>query len=102
VEQVRRAAPDDFPGPWPRLSIWHGEADRVVDPANARLLAEQWSELHGLHGAGVTTESSSVRRQVWGESKLPAVELWSLPGQPHAWPADAASCVARFWGLGPG
>ena len=39
AEQVRRAAPIGYPGPWPRLSIWHGEADGVVDPANSRLLA---------------------------------------------------------------
>ncbi len=102
AEQVRSAAPADFPGPWPRLSIWHGDADRVVDPANARLLAEQWSVLHGLHSAGVTIESSDVRREVWGQSGFPAVELWTLPGQPHVWPAGAAGDVARFWGIEPG
>ena len=32
----RRRAGRLYRGPWPRLSIWHGEADRVVDPANAR------------------------------------------------------------------
>jgi poly(hydroxyalkanoate) depolymerase family esterase len=101
AEQVRNAAPADFPGPWPRLSIWHGEADRVVDPANAGLLAEQWSELHGLDSAGVTIGSSGVRREFWGNPSLPSVELWTLPGQPHAWPADASGHVARFWGLGP-
>ena len=45
AEQVRHAAPPGYPGPWPRLSIWHGGADGVVDPANARLLAAQWSAL---------------------------------------------------------
>jgi poly(hydroxyalkanoate) depolymerase family esterase len=102
AEQVRRAAPADFPGPWPRLSIWHGDADRVVDPANARLLAEQWSELHGLDNAGVTIEPSGVRREVWGAANLPAVELRTLPGQAHAWPAGAAGDFARFWGITPG
>jgi poly(hydroxyalkanoate) depolymerase family esterase len=101
ADQARRAAPDDFPGPWPRLSIWHGEADRVVDPANARLLAEQWSELHGLDASRVSAEPSGVR-EVWGLSRPPAVELWTLPDQPHAWPTDAAGHIARFWGLGPG
>lgn len=102
ADLARRAGPADFAGPWPRLSVWHGEADRVVDPANGRLLAEQWSALHGLDNATITVESSGVRREVWNRSRLPAVELWTLPGQPHAWPSDAASHIARFWGLGSG
>jgi poly(hydroxyalkanoate) depolymerase family esterase len=102
AELVRGAGPADFPGPWPRLSIWHGDSDRVVDPANARLLAEQWSALHGLASAGVTAEPSGARREVWGQSKLPAVELWTLAGQPHVWPADAANRITCFWALGSG
>jgi poly(hydroxyalkanoate) depolymerase family esterase len=97
---ARRAAPADFAGPWPRLSIWHGEADRVVDPANARLLAEQWSELHGLANMVAATDPTGIRREVWGRSRLPAVELWTLPGVAHAWPEGAAARIARFWGLG--
>jgi poly(hydroxyalkanoate) depolymerase family esterase len=102
AELARRAGPAGFPGPWPRLSIWHGDSDRVVDPANARLLAEQWSALHGLASTGITVEPSGARREVWGQSKLPAVELWMLPGQPHVWPAEAANRTICFWGLGSG
>jgi poly(hydroxyalkanoate) depolymerase family esterase len=99
---ARGAAPADFAGPWPRLSIWHGDADRVVDPGNAGLLAEQWSALHGVKSAGVIVERSGVRREIWGRADLPEVELWTLPDQSHAWPPGAAGSVARFWGLGPG
>ena len=82
ADLVRRAAPAGFPGPWPRLSIWHGDSDRVVDPANGRLLAEQWSALHGLADTGVTVEPSGGRREVWGPSKLPASRALDA-----AWPA---------------
>jgi poly(hydroxyalkanoate) depolymerase family esterase len=101
ADLARRAAPAGYPGPWPRLSIWHGAADRVVDPDNARLLAGQWSALHGLDSTSVTVEPSGARREIWGQSKSPTVELWTLPGQPHAWPAAAAGHIARFWGFGP-
>jgi poly(hydroxyalkanoate) depolymerase family esterase len=39
---------------WPRLSVWHGSADRSVDPAHAELLVAQWLGLHRLdfHPAG--------------------------------------------------
>lgn len=46
--QVRAAAPAGFAGPWPRLSIWQGQADTIVAPENATLLATQWRALHGL------------------------------------------------------
>jgi poly(3-hydroxybutyrate) depolymerase len=32
ADQIRGAAPIGYAGPWLRLIIWHGEADRVLDP----------------------------------------------------------------------
>jgi poly(hydroxyalkanoate) depolymerase family esterase len=91
---------------WPRLSVWRGDADRTVDPANGELLAQQWAALHGI---GAT-------RLGWGD----AVELWTVPGLEHGFPVDprrdgggtpgpwvldaalpAAEHIARFWNLLP-
>lgn len=102
AQRVRDAAPEGFVGPWPRVSIWHGLADDVVDPANARLLAEQWSAVHGITNAMNTTEQDSARRTIWTSSDRPAVELWMLSDLPHAWPTGAVDRAARFWGLLPG
>jgi poly(hydroxyalkanoate) depolymerase family esterase len=100
VELVRGAAPIGFSGPWPLLSIWHGQEDRVVDPANAGLLATQWSALHGLGPASFeTAELSGARRDRWNQNEQSVVELWSLPGLSHGWPMDAARHIASFWGL---
>lgn len=96
---------------WPRLSVWYGEADRTVDPANAGLLASQWRALHDL-AAEPDTDSTigSVRRRLWAD----AVELWSIPGLGHGYPVEAAAdrvkymlpspvpatpAIAKFWGL---
>src|SRR5271166_627867 len=35
--RVRAAAPEGFAGPWPRLSIWQGQADTTVAPGNGNL-----------------------------------------------------------------
>ena len=35
-------------GPWPKLSVWHGSADRTVNPANADEIVKQWLDVHGL------------------------------------------------------
>ena len=102
AQRVRDAAPEQFTGPWPLVSIWHGLADDVVDPANARLLAEQWSAVHGITNTMNTTEEDGARRSTWTGSDRPAVELWMLSDLPHAWPAGAVDRVARFWGLRPG
>ena len=29
-------------GPWPKVSVWHGSADRTVNPANADEIVKQW------------------------------------------------------------
>jgi poly(hydroxyalkanoate) depolymerase family esterase len=99
--------------PWPRLSVWHGAADHVVDPANAAALVGQWTARLGLPEAPerVTQPAPHVTRRCWGE----AVEYWSIAGYGHAFPVDdgmaadpfvlpagiaAAAAMARFWGLG--
>ena len=43
---VRRAA--SHKGAWPRVSIWHGSADKTVIPDNAREILKQWTDVHGL------------------------------------------------------
>ena len=46
---VRNAS--DHKGPWPRLSVWHGSADRTVNPANADEIVKQWLDVHQLPSA---------------------------------------------------
>ncbi|WP_454718827.1 extracellular catalytic domain type 1 short-chain-length polyhydroxyalkanoate depolymerase [Caulobacter segnis] len=38
-------------GDFPRLTIWHGDADGVVRAGNADDIAQQWTALHGLPSA---------------------------------------------------
>lgn len=97
---------------WPRLSVWHGGADRTVHPANADALVAQWTGLLGLSETPDAEHRPTphVCRRVWGDG----VEHWSLDGFGHAFPvvdghpADpfvlpagiaAAEAMARFWGL---
>jgi poly(hydroxyalkanoate) depolymerase family esterase len=105
---------------WPRLSIWHGARDRTVDPANANMLAAQWSELHG-HSALPTHDETTtgIRRRSWVHpNRATSVDLWTLteighgfPVNPHThasghtgpWVVDAGLSAAReivaFWSL---
>jgi len=99
AEQVRKAAPIGYAGGWPRVSIWQGSSDDVVDPGNARLLADQWSALQGLEVGATTIVAKGKTRTIWGPAEQPEVELWMLPDLPHRWPDGAMDHVAGFWGL---
>ena len=106
--------------PWPRLSIWQGGSDRTVDPANAELLAAQWSGLHGLDTDPTTDILSApgLRRRCWGRTAVPAVELCTIASMAHGFPVDAGTAgggrpgpwvidagiagaleIAAFWGI---
>ena len=105
---------------WPRMSIWQGGRDHTVEPANAEVLAAQWSQLHGYDSAPTTDQiQGGARRQVWGRpAKPPAVEMWTLAELGHGFPVDrglagggspgpwvveagisAARHIAAFWGI---
>ena len=61
---VRGAAPHD--GPWPRVSVWHGNADQTVIPANAREILKQWTDVHGLPTMpSAQAMVDGYPRQVW-------------------------------------
>jgi hypothetical protein len=53
-------------GPWPKLSVWHGSADRTVNPANADEIVKQWLDVHGLPSAPMSeADVDGYPRQVW-------------------------------------
>src|SRR6516162_4185421 len=35
-------------GPWPRVSVWHGNEDPLVKCENAAEIMDQWTDVHGL------------------------------------------------------
>jgi poly(hydroxyalkanoate) depolymerase family esterase len=114
--QVRGAAPSSYLRGWPRISIWHGAADTVVDPHNADLLATQWGAVHQLSAApdnDVTV--GAARHRSWAQKGKVLVEQWGISGMAHGYPIDAKSGnaaayivdvnlsatrhIACFWGL---
>ena len=93
--RVRAASPHR--GPWPRLSVWHGSADRTVVPANADALVRQWAALHGLPEAPDRTETvDSYPRSVWlGADGRPAIEQYLVTGMGHGTPLMPGSGNGR-------
>ncbi len=109
-------------GPWPRVSIWHGDADSTVRPVNARESMEQWTNVHGIDQiADVSDTIAGYPHKVYRNGTGSAlVETMLITGMGHGTPIDpgtgATQCgtagayvldvnvcssyyIGRFWGL---
>jgi poly(hydroxyalkanoate) depolymerase family esterase len=87
--RVRRASPHK--GPWPRVQIWQGSADRTVVPSNADAIALQWAHLHGVGPRpGRVDEVESYPRRAWlGAGGEPLIEQYTITGMAHGIPLDS-------------
>lgn len=84
-------------GPWPRIAIWHGSADAVVNPRNADNLISQWTDVHGLSiAAAQTHQGRGFTRRIWhtpgGEI---AIEAYEIAGLGHGVPLAAGHGANR-------
>ncbi|HET9637651.1 MAG TPA: PHB depolymerase family esterase [Allosphingosinicella sp.] len=88
--RVRRASPHE--GPWPRIQVWQGSADRTVVASNADAIVRQWTDLHGL--APQPDRSDRVEgypRRTWlGTEGEPLVEQYMITGMAHGIPLDGS------------
>ena len=87
---VRKAS--KHKGPWPKVSVWHGSADRTVNPGNANEIVKQWLDVHGLPAAPMSTgDVDGHPRDVWwnadGET---VVESYTISNRAHGTPLGLA------------
>jgi poly(hydroxyalkanoate) depolymerase family esterase len=87
---VRKAS--KHKGPWPKVSVWHGSADRTVNPGNANEIVKQWLDVHGLPAAPMSTgDVDGHPRDVWwnadGET---VVESYTISNMAHGTPLGLA------------
>jgi poly(hydroxyalkanoate) depolymerase family esterase len=89
-------------GPWPRISVWHGSADRTVNPANADAIVKQWLDVHDLPLAPMSeTDVDGYPRQIWwntdGET---IVESYTITNMAHGTPLGMADNDERYGAQG--
>lgn len=85
-------------GPWPKLSVWHGSADRTVHPANADEIIKQWLDVHQLPSAPMSEATvDGYPRQVWwnadGET---IVESYTITDMAHGTPLGTTENDERY------
>jgi poly(hydroxyalkanoate) depolymerase family esterase len=89
-------------GPWPKVSVWHGSADRTVNPANANEIVKQWLDVHQLPPAPMSEANvDGYPRQVWwnadGET---IVESYTITDMAHGTPLGTADNDERYGAQG--
>jgi poly(hydroxyalkanoate) depolymerase family esterase len=93
---VRNASKHE--GPWPRISVWHGSADRTVNPANANEIVKQWLDLHHLPSSPMSEGIvDGYPRQIWwnadGET---TIESYTITDMAHGTPLGIAENEQRY------
>jgi poly(hydroxyalkanoate) depolymerase family esterase len=93
---VRNAS--KYKGRWPKISVWHGSADRTVNPANANEIIKQWLDLHQLPSVPMSEATvDGYPRQVWwnadGET---TVESYTITNMAHGTPLGIADNDERY------
>ena len=96
---VRRASPHR--GPWPRVSVWHGDLDATVKLSNAEGLIRQWTNVHEIEQPPVEDRVDGYPRQVWRRDGIDVVESYTITGMAHGTPLATAACGQGCGTAGP-
>ena len=119
-----RASSGVMPGGWPKVSLWQGETDDVVNPANQRELVKQWTNVLGIDQTPDEVHIlDDITHHVYHDaSDTPRLETYQIadfdhafaidpgPGPDHCgviapYVKDADICTSRkilqFWGVAP-
>lgn len=93
---VRNASPHK--GPWPKLSVWHGSADRTVNPANADEIVKQWLDIHHLPSTPMSegTIDGHPRAIWWNADGETIVESYTITNMAHGTPLGLADNDQRY------
>jgi feruloyl esterase len=118
-DHVRAAS--SYRGPWPKISVWHGDADATVKSDNGEATALQWVDVHGLPSQpGAVETDGGIARSVWLDGRGdPVVERFVIHGLGHGTPlattgpegcgaagpflleagVSSSLQIAKFWGV---
>jgi feruloyl esterase len=98
---VRAASPHS--GAWPRISVWHGDADATVIPSNAVEIIKQWTDVHGLPAMpSFEAVVDGYPRQVWVDGiGDELIESYSIPNMAHGTPLATGDADEQCGAAGP-
>lgn len=91
-------AASEHRGPWPKISVWHGSADRTVNPANADGIVSQWLNVHGLPPTPMFEDSINgyPRQGWWNGNGETVIESYTITNMAHGTPLGIADNDERY------
>jgi hypothetical protein len=100
-DRVRTAS--KHPGPWPKISVWHGTSDPIVNPCNGEDIIRQWINVHGLPDSPTYQElMGSHSRRIWSDANgNTLIEAVSIIGMAHGVPLAMTTGRERCGAAGP-
>jgi hypothetical protein len=98
---IRSASP--YRGPWPKISLWHGSSDAIVNPRNMEASLKQWIDVHGVSvRPRIEHKVGGHSRRVWRtEADDDVIEAISITGMGHGVPVAAGGGSERCGNAGP-
>ncbi len=90
---VRHASPHR--GPWPRVSVWHGDCDPTVKVTNADSIVAQWTNVHGIESKPSEEIVDGYPRQVWRKGAEDVIESYTITGMAHGTPLGTRDCEGQ-------
>lgn len=93
---IRKAS--NHNGKWPRVSVWHGSSDRIVNPRNADDIVSQWLDVHRLPAQPMSEDAIDGHpHQVWWDSNgKNVVESFTVTGMAHGTPIGIAENDEKY------
>jgi feruloyl esterase len=98
---VRKASPHHEA--WPRVSVWHGNADKTVIPSNAKEILKQWTDVHGLSlSPSAQTTVDGYPREVWMDGAGDEIlESYTITNMAHGTPLAVGEVEGACGVAGP-
>jgi len=103
---IARAMYPGYTGFRPRLQLWHGSADAIIQYTNHTEAIKQWINVMGLPDAKSATSTVSIgghayTHDEWKDScSRTVLDVWSEEGGPHSTDANMnAQYTMPFFGL---
>ncbi|HKC69308.1 MAG TPA: PHB depolymerase family esterase, partial [Bacteroidia bacterium] len=99
-DSVRTGYPG-YTGAYPKVAVFQGSADPVVNPQNETEIMKQWTNIHGATQTPASTITSFngnpyVTKNIYNDpSGNEVVETYTITGMGHAVPLDTGSCYRQ-------
>ncbi|MGP3969936.1 extracellular catalytic domain type 1 short-chain-length polyhydroxyalkanoate depolymerase [Streptomyces sp. 6N223] len=97
-----RAAYPGYEGPYPRMQVFHGTVDDILNYTNFQEEIKQWTNVHGLSQTPEYTDNPTpewTRTRYGGTGTQVMVEANSFEGYGHGLPGGLEQQVIEFLGL---